>query len=72
MLTDPCTSLTISGDKLDAASLKVERNKNKTDFCALNLDDPSHNNKGLCSKMISLKAFQRFLIVATVGCLATG
>lgn len=40
MLADPCPSLTISGDKLDTASLKVERNKNKTDFCALNLDDP--------------------------------
>lgn len=72
MLTDSCTSLTVSGNKLDAASLTMERTKNKTDFCALNLDDPSRNNKGLCSQMISSEAFQRFLIVATVGCLATG
>lgn len=45
--------------------------KKQKGFCSLHLEGPLYNNKGLCSKMISLKTFLRFLTVTAVGCLAT-
>lgn len=81
---DRSLNLTGGSDRLDAVSCKVQgkkkkkrkkqntNNNKKEGFCAMHLEGPLFNNKGLCSKMISLKAFQRFLIVAAVGCLATG
>lgn len=41
-------------------------------FCVLHLGGPFLNNKGLCSKMISLKAFRDFWFKQQLGVLLLG